>query len=638
MNLFFRFLLVSACWCSFAFANEGEDYAAKKIPADLLLHANAVMRVNQTEIDIVSPQEVNVTRHYAITILNEKGDVYANCTVPFSKLNSIDNISGYIYDANGGDVKKIKKSDFNDMPATLNPGEFEDEKMKIYRVGYKNYPYTVEYVIETKQNHTFYIPEWAPVPDIYCALQSGELTVKTHGTTDLKYKQYHIEATPVVSQGDAKQYKWTVNNIHAVKREALSYDGGFDVPVILFAINDFMLDDYKGSSRSWKDFGQFVYQLNKGRDLLPGDVKVKIRQLVANAKDDHEKVKILYAYLQKTMRYVSVQYGIGGWQTLDAQFLSKNQYGDCKALSNYMMAMLKEVGIQANPVLIMAGADNQSVLTRDFVCQQFDHVILCVPFAKDTVWLECTSGDLPANYLSDFTQNRDALMITPEGGVVVHTPVYDASVNKVSRSGLVTCNEDGSLKIKMKSFYKGEAADHLSYQLKYDNDHDKAEYLHSKFHLASYSLDDYKYEKIENAPVTCMNEDASLTATGMYTKTGNRSFLSLDIAPVDMPMPDEEDERKSKFYLPESLSVSDTFEVQLPDKYDVEYIPAPVSVKYPFGSYSCSIVKNDNKLFVTTSLAINNGIYEPAQYQDYVKLTNIVNSRANKKVVLKNKS
>src|SRR5271156_932739 len=142
MNLFFRFFLVSACWHSFAFANEGEDYAAKKIPADLLLHANAIMRVNQTEIDIVSTQEVNVTEHYAITILNEKGDIYADCHVQFSKLNNIENISGYIYDANGENIKKIKRSDFNDMPVTLNPGEFYDAKVKFYRVAYKNYPYT----------------------------------------------------------------------------------------------------------------------------------------------------------------------------------------------------------------------------------------------------------------------------------------------------------------------------------------------------------------------------------------------------------------------------------------------------------------------------------------------------------------
>ena len=414
--------------------------------------------------------------------------------------------------------------------------------------------------------------------------------------------------------------------------------GLYNTPTVMLAVNEFALDNYKGSTNSWKDFGQFIFELNRGRDHLPDDVVSKIKQMTSKANNDHEKIKILYSYLQHTMRYVSVTYGIGGWQPLDADYLSKNQYGDCKALSNYMMAMLAVVGIRSYPVLITAGTENPHILTTDFVCSQFNHCILCVPFTKDTTWLECTSSDLPANYLSDFTQNRDALMITPQGGVLVHTPAYDTSVNLITRHGFVTCNDDGNLKIILSSTYTGESANDLYHELMHDNDHDKEEYLHSKFQLASYSLDDYKYNRADTTGSMRIEENVALTATGMYTKSGSRSFLLLDIAPIPISIPEQDGDRKNEFYIAEAAAVADTFEVTIPDNSEIEFIPNPVSVSFPFGSYSYSIRRNNSNLTVSCKFTLNSGTYDAGQYGSYIKLLSLAENRSHKKVVLKNKS
>src|SRR5690606_28616627 len=149
------------------------------------------------------------------------------------------------------------------------------------------------------------------------------------------------------------------------------------VPTVLAGPVDFDYGGYPGRMDTWENFGKWQWSVNAGRDKLPDATIAKVKSMT-EGKSEYEKIKILYEFLQNKTRYVSIQVGIGGLQPFEARVVDQMGYGDCKALSNYMVALLKEVGITGYYTTIMARQDAGEVFT-DFSNDQSNHIIVAVP-------------------------------------------------------------------------------------------------------------------------------------------------------------------------------------------------------------------------------------------------------------------
>ncbi|WP_315822798.1 hypothetical protein [Paraflavitalea speifideaquila] len=108
-----------------------------------------------------------------------------------------------------------------------------------------------------------------------------------------------------------------------------------------------------------------------------------------------------------------------------------------------MYAALKAVGVKSYPALISADY-NKEPLDPSFPMSGFNHVILCVPQPKDSIWLECTSKTNDFGVLGSFTENRNALLITEDGGALVTTPSSKPADNKFDITTVVALQMDGS--------------------------------------------------------------------------------------------------------------------------------------------------------------------------------------------------
>jgi hypothetical protein len=383
---------------------------------------------------------------------------------------------------------------------------------------------------------------------------------------------------------------------------------------------------------TWTDYGKFIAQLRTGRDALPDNIKQQVHALTDTMKDARSKVYALYHFLQQSTHYISIQLGIGGWQPFSAEYVATKKYGDCKALSNYMVALLKEAGITGKYVEIRAGEDAAPMID-DFACSQFNHVISCVPMGKDTIWLECTSQSVSPGYMGTFTGGRKAILIDEDGGHVVRTPTYTANDNTQCRVTSAHLSSEGNLDANVTTMYQCVRQDLAHEMVDEMSGEERTKYLNDLFSLPTYSVDKSHYEE-KKGPMPVVMEDLHVLAPNYAGVSGKRIFITPNVFDRSRLRLSADSVRKYDFVTDKAYTDIDSVVIAVPAGYQAEAMPKDVSINGHFGNYRSSVRFENDKLVYYRFLQQSEDRYPPAEYAALVKFYEQLYQSDNQRVVL----
>lgn len=599
------------------------DFSFGKINPALLTDANVVIRVDEDYFEILSKSEARSHHHFVVTILNEKGEEDHNqMYVSYDKFTKITDMSGAIYDASGKQVKKLKGADIQDFGYGASGDDISDARMKIANFGKKSYayPYTIEFSYAIRDRNMMFYPKWKPRAKENASVEYSSYKIKTPVGFTFRYKEYNGAPAAVKSADPdgSPIYQWTLKNQPVVSVVSYPLPDNEFLPMVLTAPSDFEIQEYAGNFNRWEDLSKFYYTLNKDRDALPAATVAEIKSIIKDAKTDREKVLLLYKWMQSRSRYVSIQLGIGGWQTIDATTVANKGYGDCKALTNFMVASLKQAGITSHAALIRAGDEPE--MNLDFPSSQFNHVIACVVLQKDTVWLECTSQTTAANFMGSFTGNRQALLVMPEGGKLVTTHYYDSPQNSRNRQVKVKMEANGNGHLQVKTVYGGLQQETRERLLHNYNQEEQRKWLLNHLELPDMELEKFEYEKgKDHVPV--ISEKIDLRVRNCATRTGTRLFVKPNLLTRSIELPANTEERKEDFYLPLTdfnLTDSDSVTFEIPKEMKPESSLPSFQVESAFGSYSVKTVYENNTLYYARKLSLKGGRFPAADYPKWI--------------------
>ena len=615
-------------------ANENIKYAINEIPAKLTNNAKAVIRCEEHEFILISETRAYEKIRLVISILNENGYPLAQFKEFYNKFIKIRNINAVVYSGNGEKLHRIKYDDIMDLSATSGISLYDDNRIKTFDPKTKDYPFTVEYTFERDYIGIFSFPIWSLFKDYNVSVEMATFFVKTLDPSSIHIEQRNFNHKAVeYIDNDYWTISWTFNDFEARIEEPFSQPILEYTPTIQVAPSVINIKGNKGECNSWEQYGLFISQLNEGRSILSEERYDEVIDLTKNATSEYEKIRLIYEHMQSRTRYVSIQAGIGGWQPFDANTVDRLGYGDCKALSNYMKSLLKGVGIDAIYTLVNSG-ENALSLNRDFPSNQFNHAILCVPLEKDTLWLECTNQQIPCGFLGKFTDDRDVLLITKEGGKIAHTKSYNIDENVIERNAEVKIGIDGNGMAKVSSEYTGLRYDKVFPVFGMDAI-DQKKYVIAQIDIPNFSLSSFSHENIKT-PIPCVKEILNIQLNNYTSQVGNRFLLPLNLMNKYKDILTSLKNRESDIIIRRSYKDIDTIIYILPDEYKIEQVPAPVSINSPYGYYEAKAKNYNNKIIYTRLLSIKKGNYPAGSYNNFLNFFEKINITDDMKCLLKN--
>src|SRR5882762_2285975 len=414
--------------------------------------------------------------------------------------------------------------------------------------------------------------------------------------------------------GDRRIYTWVMKGIQPDRdkeKDEAEEDSGPDVQLTTFT--------------DWKQVAQWYAKLQGERMTVDDSVRKKAQEITKGADTSTEKARLLYDFVARNVRYVSISLGVGRYQPHAASDVLQNGYGDCKDKHTLFSALLRAEGIQSYPVMIHSTRKLDADVPSP---AQFDHVITAARLGTGAglTWLDTTPEVTPYGLILYQLRNKQAVVASEDSdGGLQRTPA-DSPVKtfmhftldgKFSEFGALDASlevtaqgdRDWPMRASFRRFSQAQWKDFVkvlstSWGLPGDVDHvelDPIEDTSKPFHL-KYHLHQDRYFTV---PSTSVNFRPIPPLGTPAIRASERSTEPMNIGPAG-----EMDYR---------------IRLQFPSNYTV-HTPTAVKMSRDYGDYSSTYSQNKGVLEGERKLNVKMNELAASRRADYESFHNATQS------------
>ncbi len=423
-------------------------------------NADALILFNHFSHDVLPTGRSRYTTHQVVKLLTERGiQKYGDIAIPYQP--NAQNIQVNIARTIAADGTELQPPDeaFNDVtpPGLLARNLYSDMMWRVISMVGLTPGVCIEYqvTLEDKTEQAAGSETW--ITGGY-NFQGTEPTLETTYALripqafPLQWKFDNSELTPKISyqENDTVVYIWHTGYMPPLKIEE-------GMP----PINDIAPRLRYSTIASWNDVYAWYKELAKDRYAPDTHMAETVQHLTENLTTDAEKIRVIYHFVTKQIRYVGIELGQSAYQPTHATEVLQNRYGDCKDKTTLLITMLELAGIKAYPVMISA-APYERVNTDLPSLNQFNHMLAAIPLGGDNyIWMDATSDTCTYRDLPYRDQGRTGFLIGDTHGTFVDIPIFPAESNQLLSTTELWINRDGNghgeIRIRLKGEYSQNA-------------------------------------------------------------------------------------------------------------------------------------------------------------------------------------
>lgn len=384
--------------------------------------SEALTVFSKTEIS-ANGDYLNLSHKVVYKILKTTALNYGQLTILSNTRSKVYDIKGWRFNSSGKQLESLDKDKIKERAYNLS---FYDDS-KQYIASFKNIEKGDIVAFEYKEKlHRYF----------------RDFSVTLGNSIDTLYEEVTINGSPKISIYNdnlniVKQNGNTyfVENFKKLKDEKYTVPDRDRLPLLLITY-----DVEKNSS--WDSFGKdFIKKTNRALNLNEA-TKSDLSKLFS-ITDEKEFIEKTVKQVSHNINYVDVEFGTGGFIPRECNFVHSKKYGDCKDMAYYATAILRAKGIKAFPVL--ARTKEIGKVYKDFVSDQFNHVIMAVKLNEKTKELEnikidgvpylitdLTDRFTPIPLLSSSIEGTYGLILDESGSKLVKIPYSNPEKNKIT--------------------------------------------------------------------------------------------------------------------------------------------------------------------------------------------------------------
>jgi hypothetical protein len=400
----------------------------------------------------------------------------------------------------------------------------------------------------------------------------------------------------------------------------------------------------------WTEIGNYYDTLAASRTEGPSEIAAKSRE-VGGSGDFKARIQGVAGFMQREIRYVGIEIGIGGLQPHPAADVFRYRYGDCKDKATLLIAMLNAVGVRATWVLVDTHRGfidpglpsiegNHAIAAIEMPAGYSDPDLKAVVTARGSkryLIFDPTDTYTPVGLLRFELQGSYGILVAGNDSQVIQLPMLAPEADTLERAASFALNADGTLQGTVTETRSGEAAHAFRRLYSEEGEKEQHEAIERRLQndLSSFSIDSSSAQNAREINKSMVLQ-YSFTANGYAQSTGDLLLLRPRVVGRHA-RPYNNKPRAYPIDLGETGTWRDRIDVVLPAGYTVDDVPASVDLDVGFASYKSDIKADGGVLHYSREYVVRQLDLAPEKSADVSKLMAVINADENSSAVLKKK-